>query len=131
MTEKTISRFGCLLVFWVSVIISLMNANFNSLGFADAAEFALVNELTGIAHAPGFPAYVLLSKVFTTLLSVFGLAHIPSLVLFSSLCMSFASVLLFLSVIILLKNTYTQLNRTTFYLIAICTALALALVTFS
>ena len=90
MSEKTISRLGCLLVFLVSLMISLVNANFNALGFADAAEFALVNELTGIAHAPGFPAYVLFSKIFTMVFSAFGLAHIPSLVLFSSLCMSFA-----------------------------------------
>jgi hypothetical protein len=124
MSEKTISRLGCLLVFLVSLMISLVNANFNALGFADAAEFALVNELTGIAHAPGFPAYVLFSKIFTMVFSAFGLAHIPSLVLFSSLCMSFASVLLFLSVIILLKNTYSQLNRTTLYLIALCASLA-------
>lgn len=124
MTEKIITRLSILVVFLSSLIISLINANFTALGFADAAEFALVNELMGIAHAPGFPAYVVISKLFTTLFSVVGINHIAGLVLFSSLCMSLASVLLYLSVTILLQNTYSQLTNATLQLIAICTALA-------
>ncbi|MBK7966762.1 MAG: DUF2723 domain-containing protein [Bacteroidetes bacterium] len=124
MTEKIITRLNILTVFLSSLVISLINANFKALGFADAAEFALVNELMGIAHAPGFPAYVLISKLFTSLFSILGITHITGLVLFSSLCMSLAAVLLYLSVIILLKNTYSQLTNTTLYLIAICSAIA-------
>lgn len=124
MTEKIITRFNFLIVFIASLVISLVNANFTALGFADAAEFALVNELFGIAHAPGFPAYIIFSKIFTSLFSIAGMTHIAGLVLFSCLCMSLASVLLYLSVIILLKNTYSQLPNTTLQLIAICTALA-------
>lgn len=124
MTEKIITRFNILLVFLSSLAISLINANFNALGFADAAEFALLNELMGIAHAPGFPAYIVLSKIFTSLCEIVGMTHIAGLVLFSSICMSVASVLLYLSAIILLKNTYTQLTNSSLYLIAICTALA-------
>jgi Protein of unknown function (DUF2723) len=124
MTEKTKTRFNILIVFLSSLVISSMNANFTDLGFADAAEFALVNELLGIAHAPGFPAYVLISKLFTSLFAIIGLPHIAGLVLFSSFCMSLASVILYLSATIILKNTYSQLNNTTLQVIAICTAIA-------
>lgn len=124
MTEKIINRVSILIVFLSSLVISLVNANFSALGFADAAEFALVNELFGIAHAPGFPAYVIFSKICTSLFSMVGMTHLAGLVLFSSVCMSLASVLFYLSAIILLKNTYAQLTTTTLHLIAICTALA-------
>ncbi|MBL0096468.1 MAG: DUF2723 domain-containing protein [Bacteroidetes bacterium] len=71
------------MAFILSIAISLSNANFSVLGFADAAEFALLSDLAGIAHAPGFPAYILLSKLFSTVLSISGIGHIATLVIFS------------------------------------------------
>jgi len=124
MNSKIKSGLGVIIVFVVTLIISLWNANFTALGFADAAEFALVNELMGIAHAPGFPSYVVLSKLFTSIVSIFGLTHITSLVLFSSFCMALASSFLFLSCTILLKNTYSELKSSTVNIIAICAAIA-------
>lgn len=124
MTEKKATLLGSLLVFSICLIVSLANANFTALGFADAAEFALVNELTGIAHAPGFPAYILISKVCTSLFSALGISHVASLVLFSSVCMGVASLLLFLSTMLLLKNTYATLAFRTMLLISVCAALA-------
>src|SRR5262245_20924833 len=73
-------------VFLLSLIISLSNANFSNLGFADAAEFALTAKIWGIAHAPGFPAYVLISGLWLKLTSLFGVPTIASLVIFSAVC---------------------------------------------
>lgn len=95
MSVSIISRLLAGAVFLIALCIPLSNASFDTLGFADAAEFALVSDLAGIAHAPGFPAYVLLSKLFSLILQTAGLSHISSLVIFSALCTASAAVLLY------------------------------------
>ncbi|MBL7924828.1 MAG: DUF2723 domain-containing protein [Bacteroidia bacterium] len=117
-------RAGAFLTLVLSMAITLSNANFGVLGFADAAEFALLSELAGIAHAPGFPAYILLSKGFTLLTGMIGVEHIASLVLFSALCMGLASLLLYHSVMILLKHSFGELKESQLHFIAVCSALS-------
>ena len=112
-----------LLVFTGSLFLLLSNANFNSLGFADAAEFALQSDLAGIAHAPGFPAYILLSKLVTTLFEAFGISHIAALVLFSALCTSLAASLLYQTSVLLLQHGWPGLDQTRITFISITTAL--------
>ena len=102
MSNSITARIYTLAVFGLSLAIPLSNASFDTLGFADAAEFALVSDLAGIAHAPGFPAYVLLSKLFSLFLQLTGLGHISSLVIFSALCTALAAVILFETSILLL-----------------------------
>lgn len=115
---------GLALVFFCTLLISLSNASFDTLGFADAAEFALVTKLMGIAHPPGFPAYVLLAGSFSGLLSFIGLNHITSLVLFSAICMALAACLLYLSSHILLSHSFNTIGNIHRQVIAVCTAIA-------
>ena len=68
----------------------------HSLMFDDSAEFALVTWLRSIAHPPGTPAYVLLGMVWSQLMALFGMNHVDAITLFASICVSFASVLLYL-----------------------------------
>jgi hypothetical protein len=68
-----------------------------SLGFADAGEMALVTRIGGIAHAPGFPSYVLSGWLFSKLANLVTGSHLLSMVLFSALCNAAASLLLFLA----------------------------------
>ncbi len=70
-----------------------------SLGFADAGEFAIVTKIAGIAHAPGFPAYVLTGWLFSKLTFLFTGNHVLSMVLFSALCSAAASLLLYLTLL--------------------------------
>ena len=65
--------------------------------FDDAAEFALVVNIGSIAHPPGTPAYIFFGMLWTKLLSITGLNTINALTLFSSFCISLASVLFFLT----------------------------------
>ncbi len=116
-------RIGLFIVLTISFSLLLSNANFTSLGFADAAEFALQSDLTGIAHAPGFPAYILLSKLIATLLQAFGVSHIGALVIFSALCTAFASVLLYQTSALLLQHGWPGLDPTRIQFISITTAL--------
>ncbi len=76
----------------------------DSLGFADAGEFALVTRIAGIAHAPGFPAYVISGYLFSQLTLPFTGNHIVSMVLFSALCNAAAAMLLFLALVQLLSS---------------------------
>lgn len=121
---KTPKFTPALLAFTIPLLLSLSNANLSILGFADAAEFALLSDLAGVAHAPGFPAYILLSAGFTTLAELFGMNHIAALVLFSSFCTSLASLLLYLTSDRLLKATWPELNDIRRNTINVITAIA-------
>jgi hypothetical protein len=79
----------------------------DSLGFADAGELALVTRIAGIAHAPGFPAYVISGFLFSKLTLPITGNHIVSMVLFSSLCNAAATLILFLTLIRLLSSIQT------------------------
>ncbi len=117
--------FGvALLSFAITLALSLSNATFEVLGFADAAEFALCSSIQGIAHPPGFPAYVFLSSVFTSLSGLFGLKGVAGLVVFSAFCQSLAAAVLFLCSMQFLKYTFKELSGLTHTSIALCTSLA-------
>lgn len=75
-----------------------------SLGFADAGEFAIVTKIAGIAHAPGFPAYVLSGWLFSKAALIFTGNHVLSMVLFSTLCNAAASLLLYLASVKLISH---------------------------
>lgn len=116
-------QIGLFLVLTISFSILLSNANTDSLGFADAAEFALLSDLAGIAHAPGFPAYILLSGFVTTLLETLGCSHITALVVFSAVCTSLASALLYRTSVLFLQHGWAGLDATRIQFISITTAL--------
>jgi Protein of unknown function (DUF2723) len=65
------------------------------LGFADAGEFALTTKIAGIAHAPGFPSFILAGKLWSSLTGVAGMPHISSMIIFSIFCTALATVILF------------------------------------
>lgn len=67
----------------------------SSLGFSDAAEFALVTKLGSIAHGPGFPAYVFGGWVWSSALSTLGGSHFFWIQLFSIVCMAMGSAILY------------------------------------
>jgi hypothetical protein len=113
-------------VFLAALGISLVNANFQNLGFADAAEFALSAKLLGIAHAPGFPAYVLIAGLWLKLTTLFGIPTIASLVIFSALCTAKASAFLALTVDKLSAYYYPELNQRSRLLNSIAAGILLA-----
>lgn len=90
-------------VFLFTLILPLTNQAPGVLGFADAAEFNLVSYLSGVAHAPGFPAYTILSSLFLVPASAFA-GTVNSLVFFSALCLAVAALILFFSALRLLSH---------------------------
>ncbi len=76
----------------------------DSLGFADAGEFALVTRILGIAHAPGFPAYVVTGWLWGLVAGVFSDSHIISMAVFSAVCVASASGLLFRTCLLMLES---------------------------
>ena len=69
--------------------------NSSSLMFDDAAEFALVIKLGSIAHPPGTPSYIMAGMLWTKFTVLFGLNNVDSLTLFSAICISACSTLLY------------------------------------
>ena len=67
----------------------------DSLALADAAEFALVAKIGSIAHAPGFPSYIIFGWIWLKLLSLISSNVILNLILFSIVSTSVASVLFY------------------------------------
>lgn len=113
-------------VFTASILISLSNANFQNLGFADAAEFALAAKIGGIAHPPGFPAWIILSAVWLKILSFTGMNTVSSLVIFSGVCSAAAASVMGLCSRLLTSSLYPELKTTTHTVIAIVTGITLA-----
>ena len=82
----------------------------SALGFADAAEFALVTKIAGIAHAPGFPSYVVLGWLWGKIAGLFTEDHILSMMLFSIICMSAAINILFITLNKILSQNNSPVN---------------------
>ncbi len=112
-----------ILVFAITLFISLMNANFTSFGFADAGEFSLVSFYAGIAHAPGFPAYVFCSYCWSTLTAITGLSHLASMVIFSAICVALAAGLLSIMSRKITEKLFPELHNHSHFIIAIITGL--------
>ena len=124
MKSKTfLYPVSALLAFIVPVFIILSNAGY-FLGFADAAEFALVTKIAGIAHAPGFPSYILFGKAWSVLMEVLGIAHIKGMVWFSVCCTAAATLLLFITSYRILQNNYAQLTELTRCSLSLLSAIA-------
>jgi hypothetical protein len=105
MSDRIRYRLVAGISFIIPVIVVLSNAGYFT-GFADSAEFALVSSLNGIAHPPGFPAYILLSHFWNLLLSAAGISPITSLIWFSATCTALATLLLFFSMTKLITYIY-------------------------
>ncbi|HLP20292.1 MAG TPA: DUF2723 domain-containing protein, partial [Chitinophagales bacterium] len=95
-----------------------------SLGFSDAAEFALVTKLGSIAHGPGFPAYVFLGWVWAGMLSVLGANHYFSIQLFSIIAASAAGVVLYFTTYNLSRKISAEQGEIYSGFVALVTALA-------
>ncbi len=98
----------------------------DSLGFADAGEFAVVTKLGSVAHGPGFPSYIYLGWLWSSILSLFSSSHFMHIMLFSITSTDVACSLLYLTVFGILKRTYPNLEELYQHLIALCSALAFA-----
>ena len=77
-TKKIFFTLSAFLAFIIPVSIVLSNCGY-FLGFTDAAEFALVAEIAGIAHPPGFPSYILAAKTWSLLLHAIGIGNVKAL----------------------------------------------------
>ncbi len=108
-------------VFLFTLILPLTNQAPGVLGFADAAEFNLVSYLSGVAHAPGFPAYTILSSLFLVPASAFA-GTVTSLVFFSALCLAVAALLLFFSALRLLSHLKPEATEPQLLIAAAITA---------
>jgi len=84
-----------ILSFIIPLILYFMTSS-TSLMFDDAAEFSLVINLGSIAHPPGTPAYILAGMAWLKISGLFGMNTINALTLFSALCASMASLLLYM-----------------------------------
>lgn len=87
--------FFLLITFLIPLCLFIITSS-NSLMFDDAAEFATVIHLGSIAHPPGTPAYIFIAMLWAKLTSVMSMPVINSLNLFASLCISIASLLLYI-----------------------------------
>ncbi|MEP7264385.1 MAG: DUF2723 domain-containing protein [Bacteroidota bacterium] len=116
--QKNISfSVFALLSFLLPSIIVYSNTGF-FLGFADAAEFALVSKIAGIAHAPGFPAYILAGKLWSAIVGLAGVNHITAMILFSIVCTASATVLLFMTFDKILTYIYGDVSFFTRHLVS-------------
>ncbi len=116
--------FG-IFAFLIPAILFLSNAS-DSLGFADAGEFALVTNILGIAHPPGFPSYVftgwLLGKVF----AMFNPNHVQNMVWYSVLCSSIGCMLLYATIVKILSQQRNAINEIWQYIVGLCCAIGFA-----
>ena len=99
-----------------------------SLMFDDAAEFALVIKLGSIAHPPGTPSYIIAGIIWTKLTTLFGMNIVDSLTLFSSICISTSSILLYYIFKMISSNISANKNTKTLF---VCCLSALAFSTAS
>lgn len=94
MERKTSWYLFAGISFLLPAIFLFLNSG-SYLGFADAAEFALVTKIAGIAHAPGFPSYVTAGWLWTKLLSFLDINHVKALILLSIGCTAFSTLLMY------------------------------------
>jgi len=98
----------------------------DSLGFADAGEFAVVTKLASVAHGPGFPSYIYLGWLWSAILSLFSASHFMHIMLFSITSTAAACSLLYLTVFGILKRTYPDYEELYQHFIALGSAFAFA-----
>ena len=126
MTKRSfITILSCFSAFAVPFIMFFFTRS-NSLGFTDAAEFALVTKLASVAHGPGFPSYVLFGWLWSTLTSFFISTHLQRIILFSILSMSSACLIMYLTIYRLLQRVYRDTPLLYLNFIALGTALSFA-----
>ena len=82
--------------FFIPLILFSLTGS-SDIMFDDAAEFALVIKLGSIAHPPGTPAYVFFGIVWERVSAFLGVPTIISLTYFSSFCVSFATLFMFMT----------------------------------
>ena len=114
---------AALMAFAIPACIVLSNAGY-FLGFADAAEFALVTRIGGIAHPPGFPAYVLTGKIWSMMMHLLGVSHIKAMVWFSVYCTATASTLVFLTMSRWLKKYYPEKSEISLTIVSLVSAVS-------
>lgn len=110
MKTKLIFPLSALLAFVIPMIIVLSNIGY-FLGFADAAEFALVIKIAGIAHAPGFPSYIIIGKLWSVIMHFLGIAHVKGLIWFSVFCAALSTLLLFFTCYRILKVMHPSFSE--------------------
>ena len=98
----------------------------DSLGFADAGEFAVTTRLASVAHGPGFPSYIYLGWLWSAILGLFSHSHFTNITLFSIVSTATACCLLYFTALNLLKRAYPAQEELYQNLVALCTALAFA-----
>ncbi len=98
MTEQRKDHYfhlaAAISAFLLPLILYIVNAP-PSLGFADAAEFALVAKINSIAHPPGFPAYTYLAHLWDSFGSNIFSNTFISLTWFSAVSASAAILMLY------------------------------------
>src|SRR3990167_4259569 len=104
MNPNTEKQTWATLCFLLPFLLYITSTPFNTLAFADAAEFSLVSFLGSIAHPPGTPSYVLLSWLWTKLLSPFSLGDIFINKIFTVFSSSFACVFLYLTLVEIIRS---------------------------
>jgi hypothetical protein len=111
-----------LLSFIVPFVLFVLTSS-HSLMFDDAGEFALVIKLGSIAHPPGTPSYILAGRIWLFITEIFHMNVIDSLNMFSSLAISFSSVLLFLSFRVITKFLCNKISTLHLF---ICSLIAIS-----
>jgi hypothetical protein len=111
-----------ILSFFIPLILYYITSS-SSLMFDDAAEFALVIKLGSIAHPPGTPAYILFGMIWLKITSIFGINTINALTLFSAVCVSLSSLLLYCVFKLISSRLSFKENFITLFL---CSCVALA-----
>jgi hypothetical protein len=125
MKNKILYYFFGLLSFAIPAVLFLSNAS-NSLGFADAGEFALVTKIFGIAHPPGFPSYVFIGGLFGKIFSFLSANHVQNMVWYSVICSSIGCFLLFATGVKILSKQQDALAEILQYLVGLCCAVGFA-----
>jgi transmembrane protein TMEM260 (protein O-mannosyltransferase) len=105
MTKERITAILVSITVFVSPSILYFSNASSSLGFADAAEFALVAKINSVAHPPGFPAYIFFAHHWNYIGEMLFSDTIISLTMFSILCGSLSILLLHLTQIAVFKHT--------------------------
>ncbi|HLP52127.1 MAG TPA: DUF2723 domain-containing protein [Chitinophagales bacterium] len=120
--EKLADAAAALVCFLLACAVYLFTRS-QSLGFADAAEFALVTKIGSVAHGPGFPSYVMLGGIWAWLVSLLGASHFFSIQLFSVVSVAGAGVLLYFTSSRLTARLYTDIPVLYHRIIGVVTAI--------
>jgi len=104
VSKVNISNYSFILICFCLPFALYVNTMSTSLGFIDAAEFALVSFLGSVAHPPGTPSYVFIGWIWTKTLSIFMSDKVAIICLLSVFSVALSTVINYMTFQVMSKE---------------------------